>query len=487
MTRKIEIEPITRLEGHGKIAIFLDDTGKVENAYFQVPELRGFEEFCKGRPVEELPRITPRICGVCPWAHHMASTKTVDAVYNVKPTSAAKKIRELAYNAFFFADHLLHFYYLAAADFVVGPTAPPGERNILGAIAKLGIEKGKEVIKHRIYGEDILRIIGGKPQHPVCGLPGGVSKPLTKEERNEIEEKLKSCVEFAKFTLKLFDDLVLKNKQYLDLILSKDVYYHETNYMGMVDENDKVNFYDGKLKVIDPSGKELYKFDGRDYNEYLSEHMEEWSYIKFLYLKKIGWKGFVDGAESGVYRVAPLARLNVASGMNTPEAQAAYEQMFATIPKPIHHTQVFHWARLVEMLNAAERALELIRDPEITSPDVHNVPTETPHEGIGVVEAPRGTLFHHYVTDKNGIIERANLLVATLNNSAPICMSIKKAAEALIKGPEVDEGVLNMIEMAFRPYDPCFGCATHSLPGEMPMQVTIFDSQGKPIRELRRD
>jgi len=487
MSKRIEIDPITRLEGHGKISIFLDDSGKVENAYFQVPELRGFEEFCKGRAVEEMPRITPRICGVCPWAHHMASTKALDDLYKVKPTSTARKIRELAYNTFYFADHLLHFYYLAAPDFVVGPQAPAAERNVLGAIAKLGIEKGKEVIKHRIYGEEILKTMAGKSIHPVFGLPGGVSRGITKEERAEFEEKLKSCVEFAKFSLQLFDDLVLKNTEYLEIILDKNLYYLETNYLGMVDENDKVNYYDGKLKVINAEGKELYKFDESNYREYLAEHVEEWSYIKFLYLKKTGWKGFVEGSESGVYRAATLARLNVASGMNTPEAQGAYEKMFATIPKPIHNTQAYHWARLIEMLNAAERALELVRDPEITGDDIQNIPIEKPTEGVGIVEAPRGTLFHHYTTDEKGIIKTVNLLVATLNNSAPICMSIKKAAEGLIKGPEVEEGILNMIEMAFRPYDPCLGCATHSMPGEMPMIVDIHDHRGKKMRTLRRD
>lgn len=487
MGTRIEIDPITRLEGHGKISIFLDDKGVVENAYFQVPELRGFEEFCKGRHVTELPQVTPRICGVCPWAHHMAATKALDEVYHVKPSSAGRKLRELAYNTFYFSDHLLHFYYLAAPDFVCGPKAPAGERNVLGAIAKLGIDKGKEVIKHRVYGEEILKILGGKSQHPASGLPGGVSRGLTEEERKDFEAKLVSAVEFSKFTLQLFDDLVLKNKTYLDIILSKDIYYHETNYMGMVDENNKVNFYDGMLRVVNPSGKEIEKFDPRQYQDHISEHKEEWSYIKFLYLKKIGWKGFVDGPDSGVYRAAPLARLNVSTGFTTPLAQAAYDKMYSVLPKPAHHTLAFHWARLIEMLYAAEKALELIRDPEITSKDIQTIPTATPTEGVGVVEAPRGTLFHHYRTDPKGLVTMANLLVATLNNSAPICMSVKKAAQALIKGPDVEEGLLNMVEMAFRPYDPCLGCATHSLPGESPLIISIFDSKRNKIKEIRRD
>jgi F420-non-reducing hydrogenase large subunit len=487
MGRLIEIDPITRLEGHGKISIFLDDKGDVANAYFQVPELRGFEEFCKGRSVEELPRITPRICGVCPWAHHIASAKALDDLYKVQPSATGRKLRELAYNTFFFSDHLLHFFYLAAPDFVVGPAAPAVERNVLGAIAKIGIEKGKEIIKHRVYGEEILRTLGGKAQHPVSSVPGGVSRGLTEEERRDFEQKLISCVEFARFSLDLFDSLILKNKAYLDLILDKNIYYHETNYMGMVDEADRVNYYEGMLKVIDPRGRELFRFDPRKYNDHLGEHVEDWSYIKFMYLRAIGWKGFVDGPASGVYRSSTLARLNVAKGMNTPAAQEAYEHMYSILPKPIHNTQVYHWARLIEMLNAAERALELVRDPEITSPDIRTIPTEKPVEGIGVVEAPRGTLFHHYKTDENGIVQNVNLLVATLNNSAPICMSVKKAAQALIKGGKVDDGILNMVEMAFRPYDPCLGCATHCAPGDMPLIVDIYDHNRNKVQQLRRD
>ena len=486
--KKVTIDPITRLEGHGKIEIFLDDEGNVANAYLQIPELRGFEKFCEGRPVEELPRITPRICGVCPSAHHMASTKATDAVFHVDPPPAAKKLRELYYCAHMCHSHIAHFYALAAPDFVVGPTADPAERNILGVIAKVGLEIGGEVIKHRAYAQDIQAVIGGKATHSVCGLPGGMSRAITEEERADFEEKAKSMVEFGKFGLKLFDDVVLGNKEYVDIITGP-VYTMQSYYMGMVDANNKVNFYDGDIRVVDPEGKEVAKFKPADYVDYIGEHTEPWSYLKFPFLKKVGWKGFVEGKDSGVYRVAPLARLNVADGMATPMAQEAYEKMYSTLGgKPVHATLAFHWARLVELLYAAERLLELCQDKEVTDPNVRTIPTATPDEGVGVVEAPRGTLYHHYKTDENGMVEKVNLIVATGNNHAAMCMSIKKAAQGLIKaGQVVSEGLLNMVEMAFRAYDPCMACATHTLPGQMPLEVIIRDAEGNIVHRLSRN
>jgi len=485
--RKITIDPITRLEGHGKIEVFLNGDGDVDRAYLQVPELRGFEKFCEGRPAEEMPRITTMICGVCPTAHHIASTKTLDDLFKVEPTSTAKKIRELMYNAFQAEDHILHFFFLGGPDFVVGPTAPAGERNILGVIAKVGLDVGGKVIEVRKRLRNILRIIGGKPVMPSCGLPGGVSKAITEEERKTIIDAAEYAVEFCKFALGLFDDLVLKNKKYVDLVVG-DIYKHRTYYMGLVDKNNKVNFYDGQIRVVDPNGKEFAKFRAQEYLDHIREHVEPWSYIKFCYLKNVGWKGFVDGEDSGIYRVAPLARLNASDGMATPLAQEAYEKMYETLGgKPVHSTLAFHWARLIEALYASERVLELARDPELTSPDIVNLPTETPKEGIGVVEAPRGTLFHHYQTDDRAILTRVNLIVATTNNAAPISMSIERAAKSLIHKGEVSDGILNMIEMAFRAYDPCLACATHSLPGRMPLELNVYNSEGDLVRKLRRD
>ncbi len=482
--KKIVIDPITRLEGHGKISVFLDDAGEVENAYLQIPELRGFERFCIGRKAEDMPLLTSRICGVCPVAHHMAGTKTLDAAFNVEPPSAAKKLRELMYCGYYVYDHTLHFYYLGGPDFVVGPDAPPEKRNILGVIEKAGLDVAKEVIKHRAYGQRITELIGGKATHPVCGLPGGISKPLSEESRQEIEKMAASSVEFAKLSLKLFHSIVLENNKYLDLIKS-DAYTLKTYYMGLVDSNNKVNFYDGKVRVVDPTGNEFVKFEPKDYLDHIAEHVEEWTYVKFPYLKKIGWKGFVDGSDNGAYRVGPLGRLNASNGVTTPLAQEEYDLMFKTLGRPVHSTLAYHWARLVELLYAAERTLELAKDPEITSPNVRNKPNE-PGEGVGIVEAARGTLIHHYVLDRDALIKDVNLIVATVNNSPSINMSIRNAAKGLIHGGKADEGLLNMVEMAFRAYDPCFGCATHFAVGQMPMTLEIYNSQRKLVETVRR-
>jgi F420-non-reducing hydrogenase large subunit len=483
--KNIIIDPITRLEGHGKISIFLNDAGEVENAYLQIPELMGFERFCIGRKAEDMPLLTSRICGVCPVAHHMAGTKALDSAFNVEPPSAAKKLRELMYCGYFIYDHTLHFYYLGGPDFIVGPDAPPEKRNIIGVIEKAGLDIGKEVIKHRAYGQRITEIIGGKATHPVCGIPGGISKHLSEEDRQEIEKMASSAVNFAKFSLKLFHDIVLGNSKYVDLIKS-DAYTLKTYYMGLVDENNKVNFYDGKIRVVDPNGKEFVKFEAKNYLDHIAEHVEEWTYVKFPYLKKIGWKGFVDGPESGAYRVGPLGRLNASEGMATPIAQEEYEFMYKTLGgKPVHSTLAYHWARLIELLYAAERALELSKDPEITSKDVRNKPGE-PGEGIGVVEAARGTLIHHYVLDENALIKDVNLIVATVNNSPSINMSIRNAAKGLIHGDKVDHGILNMVEMAFRAYDPCFGCATHFAVGQMPLAIEIYNREKKLIKTVQR-
>lgn len=485
--KKITIDPITRLEGHGKIEIFLNHAGEVENSYFQVPELRGFEKFSEGRLAEDMPQITQRICGVCPEAHHTASAKCLDDLFHIDPPTPAKKLRELFYSAFFVADHTTHFYILSSPDFIMGPDAPVAERNILGVLAKVGLELGGAVIGTRIQNHRIIQILGGRAVHPVFGLPGGVSKGLNEDERKEIEQIAKDSVEFAKLSLKVFDDIVLKNKEYLDMILS-DAYTHHTYYMGLVDEKNKVNFYDGKVRVVDPDGKEFAKYAHQEYLEHVAERVEPWTYVKIPYLKKVGWKGFIDGKNSGVFRSTPLSRLNVADGMATPLAQEAYEKFYYTMGgKPVHQTLATHWARLVEILYAAERMLELSKDPEITSPDIRTIPTTTPDEGIGIIEAPRGTLTHHYITDERGIIKKANLIVATVNNIAAINMSIKKATQALIKpGKKITEGLLNRIEMAWRPYDPCLGCASHTLPGQSPMEVVIYDSKREIIEKLSR-
>lgn len=490
--KTIKIDPITRLEGHGRIDIFVDDDGNVADCFFVVPELRGFEQFCVGRPVEEMPRITSRICGVCSEAHHMAAVKACDDTYHVDPPSTAKKIRELFYSAFTCGDHATHFYILAAPDFVLGPDAPVAERNVLGLIKKVGLDAGKKVIGARALAHEIVKMIGGKTVHMVSAIPGGVSKGLTAQDRDRIIEIAKELVEFGKFTIDILNKVVLANEQYVELILS-DTYTHATHYMGTVDANNRINFYDGKIRVVGPGGDEVAKYDSRDYLQHVAEHVESWSYLKFPYLKARGWKGFVDGDASGVYRATPLSRLNAADGMASPLAQSEYERFYETLTKdksgrkPVHQTLATHWARVVELVYAAERTLELAMDEEIISPNYRTIPTETPTEGVGSVEAPRGTLTHHYVTDERGILKKVNLIVGTTNNHAAICMSVKKAAQGLIKkGVEVTEGLLNRVEMAFRAYDPCFGCATHALPGQMPLTIVIRDRHGNVLSQGSR-
>jgi len=493
--KRITIDPITRLEGHGKIDIFLDEAGEVANTYLQIPELRGFEQFCVGRLAEDMPQITNRICGVCPEAHHMASTKALDMLFGVEPPSAAKKIRELLYSAFYCTDHTTHFYALGGPDFIVGPDAPASERNILGVIRKVGLDIGKQVIDCRARNHHVIQMLGGRAIHPAGGQPGGWSKPISEAERKEIEAIARKNIDFAQFSLQAFNDIVLKNKTYLDLVVS-EVYLHKTYYMGLVDENNCVNFYDGKVRVVDPEGKEFVKYPAADYLSHISEHVEPWSYLKFPFLKKIGWKGFQDGIDSGVYCASPLSRLNCSDRMATPMAQEHFERMYETCGSkkvngrytPVHHRLVTHWARLVELLYAAERMLELATDKEITEPNVRVIPTRIVGKGIGCVEAPRGTLTHHYESDERGVLTKVNLIVGTTNNNAAMSMSIKQAARSLItKGKVADQGILNKIEMAFRLYDPCMSCATHNLPGKMPLQLKIHDASGEVIDTITRD
>lgn len=485
MAKNVTINPITRLEGHGKIEIFLDDKGNVEDAYWQVVELRGFEKFCIGRPVEEMPRITPNICGVCPSPHNMCSTKALDDVYDVEPTPAAKLVRQLHYNAFMIEDHYIHFFFLSAPDFVLGPDADPAVRNILGLVEKVGLQTGKKVIEIRKKCRDITRLIGSKPCHPEGGLPGGVPRGVTEEERVWIKQTADECVEFAIFSLNLFKQVVLENKTYLDLVLN-EAYKLNTYNMSVVDKDNKLNFYEGDIRVTDHDGKEFAKFHPSEYADHIGEWVEPWTYIRLTHLRKLGWKGLVEGKGSSIHRVGPLARLNACDGMSTPLAQKAYEEMFDTLGgKPSNHTLAYHWARLIEALQAAEDMQRIANDPLLTSKDTRNMNLKLKKKGVGCIEAARGTLIHDYETDDNGLLTKVNLIVATQNNAAPICMSVKKAAQGFVKGTEVKEGLLNMVEMAFRAYDPCLACATHAVSGPTPLEINFRDAERNIIKTIR--
>ena len=474
---KISIDPITRLEGHGKIEIFLDDDKNVKNAYLQVPEFKGFEKFCEGRRAEDMPTITSRICGVCPVAHHLASTKALDQAYDVEPPEPAKKLRELFYNGYIYADHLLHFYYLASPDFLVGVDAPKEARNILGVIEKVGLDIGKKVIKQRGKGQKIISMLGGKAVHPCFGVPGGVTKSLSAEERQQLIEMSEDMVDFAKFTLDLFKDKVVG--EFEDVIKEDKL---EVYSMGLT-QDGKLSHTGGVVNVVDPEGKDFAQFTDKDYLDVIREHTESWSYMKFPYLKDIGWKGFEEGEDSGVYRVGTLGRINACDGMKTELAQEEYEEMFDTLGYPVHSTLAYHWARLIEILQSAELIQELAQDEDLESDNIRNEPGE-PGKGVGIVEAARGTLIHDYELDDDGLVKESNLIVATNHNAAPISMSVRDAAKKYVDAGDIQEGMLNSVERAFRAYDPCLACATHSTMGETPLKVNIYDSKGEKYREL---
>ena len=484
----IHIEPVTRLEGHAKIEVFLDDDGNVEETYFQVVELRGFEEFCKGRPAEEMPGIVNRICGVCPWPHHIASSLALDKIFSAPPPPAAHKIREMGYCAHMLESHLEHIYALGPApDFVLGPAADPKKRNVFGVIEAVGLDIGKSVIKHRGYAVEIEDIIGGKSTHPVFSIPGGVSTILTKEKVDRIRTLADALVEFCEFTLTVVDNVILSNKDYMDIILNKNLYYHNSYHMGMVDENNKLTYYGGKLRVMAPDGSQVAMFGAEEYLDHIAEHPVPWSYLKFPYLKKIGWNGLTDGMDSGLYRVAPLSRMNVSDGMATPKAQQAYEKFYKTLgAKPVQNSLAFHWARAVESLYAAERLQQLANDKEILDKKTRTLGGPITGEGIGIIEAPRGSLFHHYKTDANGLITDLNLVVASAQNYGAMNIDIRNVARNLIKNGQISNGILNMVEMAFRSYDPCFSCATHAAIGQMPIQITLRNKRGEEIQRITR-
>ncbi|MEO0110628.1 MAG: Ni/Fe hydrogenase subunit alpha [candidate division WOR-3 bacterium] len=485
--RRITIDPITRLEGHGKIEIFLNEKGEVENALLQVPELRGFEKFCEGRKAEDMPQLTSRICGVCPVAHHMAATKALDACFGIKPTPLAKKLRELLYCGYIIYDHILHFYFLGGPDLLVGFQAEREKRNIFGIIEKVGKELGLEVIKHRAYGQLITEILGGKATHPVCGIPGGVTKGISEEEKKRIEDMLLSCKDFASKTLEIFHNLVLSNPEYVRIFKNENFSLDLYN-MGLVDENNQLNFYDGEVRVTTPEGKEFIKFAPQDYLNHIQEAVVEWSYVKIPFLKEVGFKGLVPGKESGLYRVGPLARINVSEGIATQEANKEYERLLSFYgKKPITNVFAYHWARLIELLYACERGLELIREEGITGSDLRNLPASgglgKPKEGVGIVEAARGTLIHHYKLDEKALIKEVNLIVATTNNKGAINLSIQQGAREYIKRDEITENSLNLIEIFFRCYDPCFACASHSFASPS-LTFAIYDAQRNLIASL---
>jgi len=450
VAKTIRIAPITRIEGHAGFEIYLDDTGNVIDARMQIMTLRGFEKFVVGRPVEEVPRIVNRICGICPWHHHIASNKAADGCLGVTPTPTGRKLREFAQMLAYIPDKILHFYFLAAPDFVIGPTADYSVRNVVGVV-NAAPDLAKQVVHMRYKTQMALEKFAGKVIHPIAAVVGGFAKPMLEEERQELLAVVKEAKEFAIFTINFAKENVFP--KYLDVIKTVGVF--PTGYLGTVRPSDgALEFYDGELRMMDMNGKfEQFKYN--EYQDYIAEHVEPWTYLKFPYMKKAGQLKLDETDPVGVYRVNCLARINVCDKMPTPLAQKELEIFRSVFGRPAHPTLLYHYGRLIELVAVCERAEELLNDPEITGADFRVKHIEPKAgEGVGCVEAPRGTLIHHYKTDDNGLVTMANLIVATGHNNAGMNLGIKQAAKLLIKDGKYDQGILNIVEMTVRAYDP---------------------------------
>jgi F420-non-reducing hydrogenase large subunit len=478
MAKTLVIQPVTRIEGHAKVTIRLDDAGEVDTARVNVIELRGFERFCVGRPVEDMPRLTPRICGVCPWSHHLAAAKATDAVFGVTPPPAGAKLRELANSIAYMEEHILHFYFLAGADFLLGPDADYSVRNVIG-ILQAAPDVATRVVKVRHMCAKMLEILAGKSIHPQAAVPGGFSKPLVAEERDRLRPMADEALELAKFTIAFAKENVFP--KYLDVVKSLGVI--TTGFLGTVRDDGALDLYDGKLRLMKPDGTyEDFPYDR--YTEFISEHVEPWSYLKFPYAKKWGAFSMDAASPSGIYRANTLARINICDHIPTPLAQAELLEFRKAFGRPAQLTLLYHWARLIELLYNAENAVRLLSDPEITSTDTRVKVTPRAARGVGCVEAPRGTLIHDYTTDADGLLTNVNLIVGTTHNNAPINMSVTQAAKSLIHKGKYDQGILNTVEMSIRAYDPCLSCATHELNGRLAVRLDIVDSEGRLVETL---
>ncbi|MCG6929679.1 MAG: Ni/Fe hydrogenase subunit alpha [Desulfofustis sp.] len=450
MAKVLQIQPVTRIEGHARISVHLNDSGNVENAYMSLMSLRGFEKFIEGRPAEEVPRIVSRICGICPWMHHTAGNKAVDGCFGVTPTPTGAKLRELLQVMAHINDKILHFFFLAAPDFVLGPDSDYSVRNVIGVV-KAAPELAGRVVKMRQLGQMMIERFAGKAIHPVAAVTGGFSKPLPEAERRQMLKDSRTLLDFSLFALDFARNNVFN--KYLEVIAELGAI--TTGFLGTVDREDgSLRLFDGKQRLMKPDGS-CTDFEGDDYLDYLGEHVEPWGYGKMPYAKS--WnEGFSLDLDDprGIYRANTLARVNVCDKMGTPKAQEALEAFRSDFGRPAQATLLYHYARLIELVYACERTIELLEWDSITDTDVRAKVTPGAGRGVGVVEAPRGTLIHDYTTDADGCIESANLIVGTTHNIGPMNMSVKQAAAALIKDGVYDQGILNKVEMAVRAYDP---------------------------------
>ncbi|MHC1784905.1 MAG: Ni/Fe hydrogenase subunit alpha [Anaerolineaceae bacterium] len=474
VAQKITIEPVTRIEGHAKVTIKLNEDGTVEHAYFHVNEFRGFEKFCEGRMVFEMPLITPRICGICPVSHHLAAAKAADEVYGCPPPRPASLLRELMHMGQIIQSHGMHFFELAGPDLLLGFECDPATRNVVGLIGANPALTVKAVMLRK-WGQEIIKTLGGRRVHPNFAIPGGVNKTLQTSERDYILQGLDENIATIQTGLSIYKGWAEANIEDVDKFAVL-----KSGYFGLVKEGNTLELYSGDIRLIDQDGEQLEKFDGRKYLDYISEHVEDWSYLKFPYYKKMGWP-------KGVYRVGPLGRLNASDRIATPLADAEMKIFKAMNPgKPVENTLHFHYARLIECLYAAEHVRDLLDDPDIFSTDIQNAHHEFKGEGVGVIEAPRGTLFHHYWAKDNGQIERVNMIVATGHNNWAMSEAVDSVAKTYITGPEIHEGLLNRVEAAVRAHDPCLSCSTHAV-GQMPLSIDILDAEGSLVQNLTRD
>lgn len=471
MSKKITIEPLTKLEGHGKVTIFLNDKGEVSDAHFHVTEFRGFEKFCEGRMLWDMPVITTRVCGICPVSHHLASVKACDNLLGVTIPETAKKLRELMHMGQYIHSHALHFFFLAAPDMVVGPDADPKDRSVIGILER-DPETAKKAIRLRKIGQEIIDRVGARPIHPVTAIPGGMSRSLSHEDRFFLSKEINDAITLSEMAVDLAQGIIERYPEMLEGLGKPD-----GRFMGLIN-NNALELYDGTIRIRGESGD--IEFDPVKYLDYIGEHVEDSSWLKFPFYKKDGWP-------NGVYRVGPLARLNVSEAITTPLASERFKEFKSKgNGKPLKNNIYYHWARTIELLYAAEKAKELLKDDAIVGDEYRVIVERRAGEGIGVIEAPRGTLIHHYWADDNGQIIRANLIVATAHNNKAIDLSVAEAAKTFIKNGKMSEGILNRIEMAVRCYDPCLSCATHAI-GRMPLEVTLLSGNEEVLDIIRRD
>ena len=472
-TQKITIEPVTRIEGHAKVTIHMKEDGTVDHAYLHVNEFRGFEKFCEGRMVFEMPNITPRICGICPVSHHLAAAKAGDEVHGAPPPRPARLLRELMHMGQVIQSHGMHFFELAGPDLLLGFDADPAIRNVVGLI-QANPDLALKAVNLRKYGQEIIHILGGRRIHPVFAVPGGVNKALTPEERDLILSGYHKALDTVKVGIQIMKGWAEANQEDINKFA-----VFPTGYLGMVKPGNTLELYDGDIRLIDAAGKQMELFDGRTYLDYIAEHVEDWSYLKFPYYKKMGFP-------QGVYRVGPLGRLNASDRVATPLADAELKAFKAiNSGKPVENTLYYHYARLIEALYAVENVAVLLDDPDVLSTDLLNTRHDYKGEGVGVIEAPRGTLWHHYFANENGQLERVNLIVATGNNNWAMSKAVDSVAKTYINGQVIREGLLNRVEAAVRAYDPCLSCSTHAV-GQMPIVIEMVDSQGSLTRTISR-